>query len=134
VTCRHSDLDPACGSFANRVARAKQIIAKSQELKGVSTTPDSERYEIVDALRVGEHLVLKVKYPNCANCTYEGNKVMVFLNVTEAQVLKWRRIDPHFADPEVKRSPTEAPSPAARFPASAAGWSDACLWARSRVK
>ena len=81
---------------------------------------------------MGAHLVMKVKYPNCALCAYEGQKVMVFLNVTEAQVLKWRRIDPHFR--ATKALPQEAPSPAARFPASQEGWRDALDYAAKRSR
>ena len=57
---------------------------------------------------------------------------MVFLDVTELQALKWKKIDPHFRGP--KPLATEAPSPAARFPGSAAGWSDAINYARSKIK
>ena len=58
---------------------------------------------------------------------------MVFLNVTEVQVLKWRRIDPHFRDPAATRKPSEAPPPAARFPATPEGWTDAVAYARSKL-
>lgn len=96
-------------------------------------TPDAERYEIVDVERVGAHIVMKVLYPNCRRCAYEGNKVMVFTDITEAQILKWKRIDPHFRAPG--DNPTrEAPSPAARFPASDEGWQDALNYARKKAE
>jgi hypothetical protein len=91
-------------------------------------------YSIEEVEQVGEHVVLKAKYPNCSRCTYEGNKIMVFLGVTLKDVIKWRRIDPHFREPNSRRSPTEAPGPAARFPGSAEGWQDAMNYARSKVK
>src|SRR6185437_5794087 len=97
-------------------------------------TPDAEKYTIEDFFRTGANIVLKVKYPNCASCAYEGTKVMVFLNVSEAQILRWRRIDPHFRDPKVKDLPTSAPSPAARFPASIDGWNQAVEYARRYEK
>ena len=77
---------------------------------------------------------MKVKYPNCAKCSFEGEKVMVFLNITEAEALRWRKIDPHFTDP-AKYSPgsREAPGPAARFPASNDGWVDAMRYAESKL-
>lgn len=77
--------------------------------------------------------MMKVKYPNCRNCAYEGCKVMVFLNVTEAQVLRWKKIDPHFRDPKKAMSTSESPSPAARFPGSAEGWADAQSYARGKA-
>lgn len=99
----------------------------------MSTTPDAEKFEIEEVERVGEHLVLKVRYPNCRKCAYEGNKVMVFLGVSEGQALKWKKIDPHFRDPSRPVSAREAPAPAARFPASKEGWADALVYARGKV-
>lgn len=96
-------------------------------------TPDSKNYSIEEAARVGPHLVLKVKYPNCRRCTYEGNKILVLLNVSELQVLKWKEIDPHFRDPKIFVGASQAPSPAARFPASKDGWADAMAYAKGKV-
>lgn len=141
MTCRHTSDDPACSSNprgwrADELRREKaEAERKALEKKGAeiyAKTPDADRYEITDVQRVGPHLVLKVLYPNCTKCTYEGNKVMVFLNVTEAEVLRWKRIDPHFRPPQKK--PSEAPSPAARFPASPEGWADALAYAESKHK
>lgn len=141
MTCKHAKGDPACGSTAggwqaqeNERLR-EESVRKTFEAKIASlpATPDAERYEIEDSHRDGPHLVLKVRYPNCAKCSYEGVKVLVYLDVTEAAVLRWRSIDPHFADPKKPRRPTEAPSPAARFPASEAGWLDAIEYVRRVV-
>src|SRR3954464_15358276 len=109
MTCHHGPGDTSCSSY--------QSFAP--------LTPDSSNYTIEDVCRVGQNVVLKVKYPNCSNCAYEGNKVMVFLNVTETQILRWKKIDPHFRDPVRAILSSEAPSPAARFPASPEGWKDA---------
>ena len=148
MTCRHAKGDPACsstvGGYAHREAERyreeahRKEVAEAEERARKATaeqyarTPDSEKYEVVQAERVDAHLVLKVLYPNCAKCAYEGHKVMVFLNVTEADVLRWRKIDPHFRDPKAARAPREAPSPAARFPASPDGWCDALTYARGK--
>jgi len=82
---------------------------------------------------------MKVKYPSCKKCDYEGNKVMVFLNVSEKDILKWKEIDPHFRAPvedqyvkSINREPRKAPSPAARFPASDEGWKDAIEYAKRK--
>lgn len=74
--------------------------------------------------------MLEVLYPNCNKCSYEGRKVMVFLNVSEMTALKWRKIDPHFRD--TPTSENEAPGPAARFPASDVGWDDAITYAEGK--
>lgn len=95
-------------------------------------TPDSKNFAIQDSCRVGEHLVLQVKYPNCSSCAFEGSKIMVFLNVSERDVLMWREIDPHFRKVNGKKA-KEAPSPAARFPATSAGWADACAYAQTKL-
>ena len=126
MTCRHRADDPNCGSYEANVRAAKELIEKT------SPTPDASKFEIEDVEQVGAHIVLKAKYPNCAKCQYEGNKVMVFLNCTLKDVLKWRMIDPHFRSSKVV--PKEAPSPAARFPASPDGWVDALTYAKGKVK
>lgn len=106
---------------------------ESQSYSSTPATPDSANFEIVEFARCGDHVVLKVKYPNCALCSYEGHKVLVILNVKEADLIRWRKIDPHFTVPTRSRSRDEAPSPCARFPASPEGWDDALAYARGKV-
>lgn len=129
--------DPNCsstrGGFADREReriREEELRKQIEAIK--SATPDAERFEVVDMERVDRHVVLKVLYPNCQKCSYEGLKILVFLNVTEKDVVRWRRIDPHFRDPKVKLTIREAPSPAARFPATTEGWSDAIEFAQRK--
>jgi hypothetical protein len=152
MTCRHAPGDPACSSSpAGQAREAARRQAESQrnkdrtigDLKNTSDNLqaqlnqgriDAENAEIVDMHRVGRHVAIKVQYPSCKKCSYEGFKVMVYLNVSEVQMIRWRVFDPHFQDPETaKQSATEAPSPAARFPASAEGWQDAIEYARSKA-
>lgn len=108
-------------------ARAAEFAARS---------PDPGGFSVEEVEQVGAHLVMKVLYPNCAKCAYEGNKVMVFLDTTIAQAIRWRRIDPHFRAPNApaQHARPEAPSPAARFPASANGWCDALTYARGKAR
>lgn len=115
MTCRHQPGDPECGA--------------SYHALRTSATPDVENYDILDAVPVKSHLVCKVQYPSCAKCAYEGVKILVYENTTPVDAMRWRRIDPHFADPSL-RTPKEAPSPAARFPASDDGWKRAIIFAR----
>lgn len=123
MTCRHAAGDPNCSSSPNYVSPYQEP----------PKTPDASNYEVEDVLQVGGHIVLKVKYPNCSRCAYEGNKVMVFLNTKPIDVLKWKKIDPHFRDPKSITSKKEAPSPAARFPASEEGWQDAVTFATGKA-
>jgi hypothetical protein len=111
VSCKHKPGDRSCSSYGTRQ----------------DDTPDASNWNIVRVKEVGKNLVLMVKYPNCAACAYEGQKVMVFVGQGAVDALHWKRIDPHFRDKPVKKE--DAPSPSARFPASDAGWADALMWA-----
>jgi hypothetical protein len=113
-------------------ARVDKRRADKREKEQLSKTPDKEQFDIVEIERIGDHVVMKVLYPNCAKCSYEGNKVMVFLNAPEKEVVKWKIIDPHFRDPTKARTSREAPGPDARFPASKEGWSDALAYAHGK--
>ncbi len=122
MTCRHAAGDPACSS-----TRAKYESGPSSSYSSVS----SDDYEVLDAVQVGHHLVMKVKYASCRACSYEGKKVMVFLNTSPVDALRWRKIDPHFRNKQLNRR--EAASPAARFPASDEGWKDAIAYANAKT-
>jgi len=129
MTCRHSPGDPNCSSHPNHPDNPANIYRREVEAK----TPDAERFEIIDMVRCGPHVVLKVKYPNCSRCSYEGTKVMVYLDVSESQIIRWRKIDPHFRENRNNLPPREAPGPAARFPASDEGWADAIAYAERKA-
>jgi len=133
MTCRHKEGDPACTSGNSPEDMRKKAIALYEKWGPKDPpTPDCEQYTILDVEKVGEHLVLKVQYRSCSACSYEGTKVLVFLNCTMKQALMWKRIDPHFRAPQKTPAPNEAPSPAARFPASDEGWGDALWYAGQR--
>lgn len=142
MTCRHGRGDPECSSHPDNVARQRvealnqehnrskaALVTEIERLKDmVPPTPDSDNYSIEDVVQVGPHLVMKVRYPNCKKCSFEGDKVMVFVSVSTLDALKWKKIDPHFRDSRAV-SHRESPSPAARFPASETGWRDALAYA-----
>jgi len=119
MTCRHAPGDRSC---------TNQFPPPPEP---PPPTPDASQYEILDAAQVDRHLVLKVKYPNCARCAYEGVKVLVFYGMTPLDALIWKRINPHFRDPQIKPMRGEAPSPFARFPGSDNGWEEALWYAGS---
>lgn len=123
MTCRHEPNDPSCSSHPSYVP----------PYRSEPKTPDKRNYSVEDVTRVGPHLVVKAKYPNCASCAFEGVKIMVFLNVTENEALRWKEIDPHFR-PKARGLASCAPSPAARFPGSAEGWNDALAYAKAKAK
>lgn len=143
MTCRHAAGDPDCSSSPEGRRRAAEESAryveqtKTQRIKELEErTPDPDKFEIEDSEQVGPNVVLKVRYPSCVRCSYNANKVMVYLNITLKDVLRWRRIDPHFFDSREKNpvpyntdAAKHAPSPVARFPASPEGWQDALEYA-----
>lgn len=90
-------------------------------------SPNPDEYEVIEVKAVENNLVMKVRYSGCEQCSFDAMKIMVFLDVDLAAAIKWRRIDPHFDDKP--RSDKEAPSPAARFPATDRGWQDALSYA-----
>lgn len=125
--CRHGKDDPNCSSNRDRYI-AYEKPARTSSLKPVET-PDASNFEVEDIVEVGPHLVLKVRYPNCAKCSFEGNKVLVFLNVSAKDAIKWRTIDPHFRAPGAAGGKA-APGPRGRFPADPQGWQDAIDYAK----
>ena len=125
MTCRHHDPlnNPACSSYKYRIVAPPP-----------PATPDSSNYEILDAQECKSNLVIKVKYPNCSNCAFEGVKVIVYKNTKIIDALKWRKIDPHFRLDDKNKPAVEAPSPSARFPGNQEGWTAAIAWAYFSVK
>jgi hypothetical protein len=131
MICRHSPGDPNCSSNQGPYAASRELAAREQSLR--DRTPSPENYEVIDAVEIGRHLVMKVKYPSCKNCSFDSKKVMVFMNTTMKQALFWKRIDPHFSTKN-KGNKYEPPPPRARFPADDEGWKDAIKFAKSCTK
>lgn len=127
MTCRHGPGDLNCSANAHVLKRMTE--AYNAEQAGVN---NASNYSIVDAKRIEDHLILKVRYPSCKNCSFEGDKVMVFLNVSEIDSMRWKKTDPHFR--ESSNIPEEAPSPAARFPPTKEGWADAENYVHGKLK
>lgn len=127
MVCRHAPGDPECSSTQDFHRKHYGSTYKMPE------TPDIGKFEILDLYRLTKYMVLKVKYPNCYKCSFEGVKVLVMESVPELTLIRWKAIDPHFRDPEEskgKRSQEAAPTPIARFPASEEGWKDAIDYAK----
>ncbi len=115
MTCRHGDFDPACSSYASNLERLKQNYEAQ-----FSGEKDASKFTIESYEESSPYLILKVTYPSCKNCSFEGTKLMVFKDVTLLQVMQWKKIDPHFRENFVG-SKEDAPSPVARFPATDEG-------------
>ena len=79
-----------------------------------SRNPNPDRFSIKNTKQVGRFLVASIQYPNCKN--FEGDKILVFENVTERDLRTLRSLDPHFCDSSGHISPT------ARFVPTQKGW------------
>ena len=141
MTCHHKKDDPNCSSHPDNVARAnaesrerevnRRVKEAEDKVKEVlARTPNPEQYEIDKVEEVGNHLVMGVQYSSCPKCSFDAMKVMVFADISLKDAIKWKVIDPHFAD-EKPSDPRHAPSPCARFPGDEAGWSNAMRFAES---
>lgn len=75
--------------------------------------PDPQNFEVMTVKIKGDYAIVSVKYPDCTN--YEGNKLLVFEGVTEAEIRGWTFIDPHFCE-------GDHPTPIARFEPTIKGW------------
>ena len=77
--------------------------------------PDPNNYQLVKAEEKNGYLVVMIKYPDCTN--YEGNKILVFKDLTLLQLVNQKLIDPHFFPANKKFK-----SPVARFVPTDEGW------------
>jgi hypothetical protein len=127
MTCRWARSDHASRVAEKKKTAANKLAQEKRFAELRARTPDPDQYQIVEIEAVGKHLVVMVRYPSCANCAYDQNKVMVFPDITIRRACFWTRIDPQFD--ESARSSTHAPSPMARFPGSQSGWDDAIAYA-----
>ena len=86
--------------------------------------PNPYRFELLFKVHVGDHLVVKLKYPDATN--FEGTKVLVFGDgVTWDQIEDQGFIDPHFSESD------EAIHPIARFRPDDEGVGMAIFFAKS---
>jgi len=76
--------------------------------------PDPLNFKITKYERVDEHIIIFINYPDCTN--YEGNKILVFKNLTLGDLKAQEMIDPHFSESK------EFHSPIARFEPTDMGW------------
>ena len=83
--------------------------------------PNPAKFQILETKQVGTNVVAKIRYPDCIN--YEGVKVCLFINTTEAALRRRTRIDPHFCEYSL--------SPFARFKPTVTGWEAAIMMAET---
>jgi hypothetical protein len=107
----------------------KWFSSSSYETNGMNSTtdnklpnPDPNNYNIVESKQIDNFLVLKVNYPDCIN--YEGNKILVFENISLDDIINQNSLDPHFSDT------TKYHTPIARFEPTDRGFYLACWFCK----
>ena len=101
--------------YSRNIFDKPSIVAESSSDNSMKLpNPDPYNFEIVDSIRDGRFLIVKVNYPDCKN--YEGNKILVYENVNLNKLRLQAALDPHFSNN------TELYSPIARFEPTDRGW------------
>lgn len=93
-----------------------------QEVRVSEFDPNPAVFHILRFYEFNGHIAVEINYPNCN--TYEGNKIIVFLDTTIEQLRKLKEIDPHFTEEDKIK-------PFARFEPTFWGWFFACLITRN---
>ena len=57
--------------------------------------PNPKNFNILRLEQIGIFVCSEILYPDCTS--FEGKKIIVFVNTTENEVRKMNEIDPHFA-------------------------------------
>jgi hypothetical protein len=80
----------------------------------INNNPNPYNFKITKELVIEEFVIVMVNYPDCTN--YEGNKILVYENMTLSDIKRLSILDPHFS----KDKPFQ--SPIARFVPNDQGW------------
>ena len=100
-------------------------ISSSSYNSGGATQPPNPNpyiYRILTHKKIGQCLVVKIKYLDCTN--YEGVKILVYKGIDIGKLRKQIKIDPHFSENKMYHSPI------ARFVPTEEGWTMACVLAK----
>ena len=111
----------AGGKVTDHPRRKREI---EQEIKIVGN-PNSRNFQFVRCESVGHFVVALVKYPECLN--FEGQKILVFEDISVETIKNLDSIDPHFCD-------SDHPSPVARFVPTRKGWDYAIQFCKTQRK
>lgn len=62
----------------------------------IPPNPNPLNYKIKSFKKIGNYLIVEVNYPNCT--TFEGNKILIYENISLDDLIRQMRIDPHISD------------------------------------
>ncbi len=85
--------------------------------------PDPNNYRIEEVKTIGKYLIVRVQYPDCTN--YEGQKILVYEDVSVEDLINQKLIDPHFCNNKKFKSPV------ARFVPTVRGQKMAIIFAQA---
>jgi hypothetical protein len=86
----------------------------SYEEQSKLPNPNPSNYKIVKVQQIGDYLLMLINYPDCTN--YEGNKILLYKDITLVKLLCQQKLDPHFCNNKKYHSPI------ARFEPTDFGW------------
>lgn len=109
-------------STASELPEKKKRSKKSPKLPN----PDPDNYKVTKAHEEGGYLIVMINYPDCVN--FEGNKILVFFEVTLIDLVNQKLIDPHFFPSDEKYK-----SPVARFVPTDEGWEMAKTFVQAMI-
>lgn len=104
-------LGSGCECNKNYARVEERIVEKKVLIK--EPDPDPRNFKVLTVKIKGVYAIVSVRYPDCTN--YEGNKLLVFEGVTDAEIRTWTFLDPHFCE-------GNHPTPIARFEPTLKGW------------
>lgn len=78
-----------CGPFSGR------RISQSNSYVDNPQNPNPLLYEIEEGGRIGNLVILKVKYIGCTN--FEGNKILILQDISDDEIRSLVELDPHFS-------------------------------------
>ena len=73
----------------------KPMVSDGTSYKSNPINPNPGLFIINEAINVEEFCIAKVTYPNCTN--FEGEKILLFKNMTVEELTSQLEIDPHFS-------------------------------------
>lgn len=72
------------------------LMGKSSSCGCENVDPVETKFLIIEVIEIGSLIIVIVKYKNCT--TFEGNKILVYDNISKKDFLKLKEVDPHFCD------------------------------------
>jgi len=82
----------------------------------VTGNPDPQNFKIIKTKTIGIHSLIYVNFPDCKN--YGGDKILLIVGMTNKEIRKLKKLDPHFHDGQ----PIGEPYIVARFTPTKADW------------